>query len=145
MSVTRHGAGRRAVGGFTLVEVLASIAMIAVLLPVILYAASLASSAASVARSRTQAAALAQRKLDELLTVGPLTANSGDFGDRWPEYQWSAAVEPWNTPVVDGMTSTIEQLSVTVTWKQRGQPRSLALRTLVYQNASSTSSAGGLP
>ena len=140
MRATRPGGAGR--GGFTLVEVLAAISMIAVLLPVILYGANLASSAAATARARTQASILAKSKLDELLvdqSVAPLQAGAGDFGDRWPAYKWSAEVDAWNSPVVQGLTATIEQMTVTVTWQQGGEPRSVALTTLVYQ------SSGGAP
>ena len=123
---------------FTLVEVLAAILMLGIVLPVAMYGISLATTTAGVARHRTQATTLARAKLDEILTTVPLQAGTGDFGDRWPEYHWSADVATWDTTAVDGLSSTVEEVKVRVTWMQRGQQREMALSTLVYQNATAT-------
>ena len=50
-------------GGFTLVEVLASLALVAVILPVAMEGVSLAVGAAGLARDRIEAASLAETKL----------------------------------------------------------------------------------
>src|SRR5437870_4732239 len=111
--------GRR---GFTLVEVMAAVTVIAIVLPTIMYGISLATNVAGVARHRTQATTLAQGKLNELLVTGDWQNGtlSGDFGDRWPEYHWKAAVNTWDSPTVSGLTSSLQQLDVTVTWTMRG-------------------------
>lgn len=136
----RHCHARRA---FTLVEVLAAILMLGIVLPVAMYGISLATTTAGVARHRTQATTLAKAKLDEILMTTPLQTGSGDFGDRWKEYTWSAELATWDTPAVQGLSSTIQELKVSVSWTQRGQQRSVALSTLVYQSAATTGATGG--
>lgn len=130
--------------GFTLVEIIVSLAVIAALLPPILYGMNLAATAAAVARNRSQAAVLAQQKLDELLVLNPASTESGDFGQEYPQFTWSSEVVDRNDiPTVDNLTNSLQELAVTVTWKQQGEPKTLTLTTLVYTN--STASTGGMP
>jgi len=129
---------------FTLVEVLASIGILAVVLPVVMAGLDLASSAASLARHRAQATALAQNKLGELLVTQDFSVPSGDFGEQYPAYTWTIMVNDWNTP--DGFSSNVQQLDVTVSWVQYNRVREAVLSTLLYQSsASSSRSEGVLP
>jgi prepilin-type N-terminal cleavage/methylation domain-containing protein len=141
--VIRHSNFRRR-GAFTLVEIIVSIAIIAALLPPILYGLNLAAKVSSVARNRSQASILAQQKLDELLVNDPSTPQSGDFGDQYPQFTWSSDVlDRSDIPTVDNLTNTMQELDVTITWKQDGQPKTLTLGTLVYIN--NATSTGGAP
>jgi hypothetical protein len=56
---------------------------------------------------------------------------AGDFGADWPEYRWEASAV--------GADHGLSELTVSVTWSERGQPRSAEISTLVYP------STGGLP
>ena len=88
--------GRR--GGFTLVEVLAALLVIAIVLPTVMSAISLAATLAAITRDRNQATTLAQLKLNDLLLSGDWqTASlSGDFGNDNPRFQWTATVLTWD-------------------------------------------------
>ncbi|MCL2645876.1 MAG: type II secretion system GspH family protein [Phycisphaerales bacterium] len=145
---------------FTLIEVLASLAILALVFPVVMYGLSLASNAASLARHRTQATILAQTKLDELLATQDFSTLSGDFGDDYPGYTWTIELNDWDT--LDGFSSVFsssissstssntqqlqqpQQLDVTVSWTQHNRTYQAALSTLLYQQNSSSSSLGGL-
>jgi general secretion pathway protein I len=133
---TKSKAGLRR--GFTLVEVLAAILLLAIVLPVVERGIISASNAGSAARYRTEAASLAQSKLAELTTTATWSGGqlSGDFGNDWKAYRWSATVVSWpNDPAPVGM----EQLDVTVTWQARGRNESLTVSTLVYSRPVPTS------
>jgi len=121
-SVTRSRAA-----GFTLIEVLATLVFAAIILPVVLRGISLATTAASDARRRAEATALAQNRLAELIATGEWQAPglTGDFGQEWPEYQWAAEVTNWEG-------TSLRQVQVRVTWWARGQEHAIALTTLVY-------------
>lgn len=142
----RHAARLRqrcARKAFTLVEVLATLLLLAIALPCVMQGFSLANSAAFKSRRQNEASALAESKLNELVGTGAWQtgASSGDFGADWPEYTWSCAVNSWGTATgVDG-TNTSQQLDVTVTWKSGGKDESYTVSTLVYQSANATSSA----
>ena len=121
--------GRRT--GFTLVECLASLLLIAIVLPAVMHGISIASSSASASRRRTEAAALASTKLNELVATNTWQSGSlsGDFGDEFPGYQWSAEVQDWP------QEADLQQLDVHVTWGMGPAQRSVTLTTLVYSNA----------
>jgi type II secretory pathway pseudopilin PulG len=112
----------------TLIEVLATIVLMAIVLPVAMQGVSLAVAASQNARQRSEAAALADAKLSQLVATGDWQYGllSGDFGPDWPDYRWNGAAEPWQT------SATIRQLSVRVTWTARNQERQVILSTLVY-------------
>ncbi|MBW1667358.1 MAG: type II secretion system minor pseudopilin GspI [Deltaproteobacteria bacterium] len=86
--------------GFTLLEVMVAMAIIAIVLTAILGSQSQSVSLATEARFSTTAAFLAQSKMAELEALGPeeLTSGSGDFGEDFPGYTWNVVVE---TPPVD--------------------------------------------
>lgn len=118
-------------GGFTLIEILATFVLVAIILPVAMKGISLATTMASVSKQRIEAATLAETKLAELLATkewqnGDL---SGDFGEDWPNYRWSAEVQECEE-------ATLRQLDVRVEWEDRGMERYVQLTTLVYVESS---------
>ena len=118
---------RDARGGFTLVEALATLVLVAIILPVAMRGISLATAAAGHARRQVEAAALAEARLAELVSTGAWQDAdlAGDFGDDYPGYAWTAAV-------TERKEATLRQLDVRVTWVARGAERSVTLSTLVY-------------
>src|SRR3954453_3932771 len=76
-------------GGFTLIEVLATLVLLGIALPVAMRGTTIALSAASRAKHTAEASALAESKLTELTTVitsGQLPgAASGDFAPDHPD------------------------------------------------------------
>ena len=135
---TRHnfGDGRRAAMGFTLIEVLATLVLLGIVVPVAMRGVSLALAAASTARRTAEAASLAAGKLNELIVDGSwqTSGNTGDFAaENHPEYTWTCenASRDYGT----------YEVVLTVAWTQRGQERNLRLSTLVYPSGS-TGAAG---
>ncbi|MFH0965931.1 MAG: type II secretion system protein [Planctomycetota bacterium] len=112
---------------FTLVEVLATLTLAAIILPVAMRGIALATSASGQAKRQMEAASLAEEKLAELVATGGWqgTDLSGDFGEDWPGYRWRADVSDWNG-------TGLEQVTVSVQWSRGGTQRSVALATLVY-------------
>jgi general secretion pathway protein I len=112
--------------GFTLVEVMAAVVLVAIVLPVVMRGISLATSLGDTARRRAEAAVLAHSKLHELVvTQGwQMSTMSGDFGEDNPDYKWSAEVKDWDA-------STLKELDVHVTWGLGERQRSVTMTTLV--------------
>ena len=113
--------------GFTLVEIMATLVLIAIILPVAMKGISLALRTSDDARARMEATSLAETKLSELVATGDWRSNelAGDFGAEWPDYSWSAEVMDWEGAV-------LQQVTVRVEWTRRSQDRAVALSTLVY-------------
>ncbi len=119
--------GRPRPCGFTLIEILATLAILALVIPAVMQGLSLCLSAAGHARYQAQATELAQAKLGELVADNQFnqTTWAGDWKPDWPQYHWNALLEDW-----DGQS--VRQLTVTVGWNQSGRNRQVALSTLVY-------------
>jgi type II secretion system protein I len=113
--------------GMSLAEVLATIAIVAIVVPVAMQGVGIAASLASLTRQRAEACWLVESKLNELVLSGDwqTSALGGDFGPEWQGYQWQATVSDWEEPEV-------QQLEVAVKWRSRGQDREVKLDTLVY-------------
>lgn len=112
--------------GVTLMEVLATMVLVAIVLPVAMQAVTTSLRAASQARHQAEAARLAENKLNEYLVVRDSyqLTGSGDFGPNWPEYRWQSTSA--------ALAYNVYEVSVAVSWTQRGQERQVVLTTLVY-------------
>ena len=129
VNLPRRSIARRR--GLTLVEVLATIVMMAIVLPATMHGISVCLSASRDARQRSEAAALAEAKLAEVLATGDwqFGSMSGDFGEAWPDYHWGAGSSAWQAD------STMTEVYVRVSWERQGLPREVVLTTLVYAGA----------
>jgi len=98
MNIKRTAITRCRRDAFTLVEVLATLALAAIVIPVAMEGISLATATAGEARRMMEAASLAELKLAELRLDDTLQNGTldGDFGDDWQEYRWTAEVSDWD-------------------------------------------------
>jgi general secretion pathway protein I len=80
--------------GFTLLEVMIAMAILAITLVVVFQSQSQSISMAGSARFETTAALLAQSKMAEIEAANPenVVSDSGDFGDDFPDYSWKVDV-----------------------------------------------------
>jgi len=117
--------------GFTLVEVLATLMLIAIVLPAVMRGIALATAAGSTARKRTEASSLAEAKLNEIVATQQWEGGTlaGDFAPDWPDYRWQATVTPWPQ---DNTGLSMQELDLKVTWGTVDHPGSVTLSTLVY-------------
>ena len=122
--------------GFTLIEVLATMVLLALVLPAVMRGATVALSAAASAKHRTEAATFAEAKLNELIATTRWNASqTGDFSPQHPEYHWSVQSASRDYGVYD--------VAVTVTWNESGAERKFVLATLAYDTTAASSSTTG--
>jgi len=114
-------------GGFTFIELLATVVLIAIIMPVAMGSIGLCTRLGGQSRRQIEAASLAQTKLTELRVTGDWENGDqrGDFEADWSDYQWQATVTNWTD-------ATMRQLDVTVSWLSQGHERSVTLSTLIY-------------
>lgn len=112
--------------GFTLIEALAAMAMIAVVLPVVMQGISIAIGLSSHARHQAEAATLAKMKLDELIVLNQLdgSVTQGDFGEDFPGYQWTVDITTWPAD------ASLTEATLTVTWTARNREQQVQITTL---------------
>ena len=109
---------RKEDGGFTLLEVMVAIALIAIALTAVLGSQSQSVSLAGEARFNTTAALLAQSKMAEIELQDPedLTADSGDFGEDFPGYTWQSSVSNVIFDRADNVSDHLKQVDLTISW-----------------------------
>lgn len=124
----QHGPSKR---GFTLLEVLTCLMLVAIVLPVAIRAIGQSTRGGSYARSLTLATNLADTKLAEVVAEQSWTSgdDSGDFTDE--DYGDDADRFAWTLQVDDWIDTTARQLTLTVTWEQMGKDHVVALSTAV--------------
>ena len=125
---TARGLRRR---GFTMIEVLATVLLIAIVMPAIMDGVTYATAAGAATSKRSQAAALAEEKLNEIL-AGQLWESgslSGNFAPDQPDMQWHVTLQNWQYDTTD---AGLQELDLTVNWPWRNQQQSLQLSTIVY-------------
>lgn len=128
-----RGLGHNFRGGFTLVEALIALLLIAVVLPVVIQAISTSLRLGVYADRRAQAVALAENQLAEIVLSGDwqygdaegvFTEDDAPELDEPGAFHWALAVEDWTD-------TSYQQFTMTVTWQQRQRERSVSLSTVV--------------
>ena len=81
--------------GFTLLEVMVALSIIAIVLVSLLVSQSHSVSLQDEAKFNTTAALLAQKKISEIEAKNKddLISDSGDFGDDFPNYFWEIKIQ----------------------------------------------------
>ncbi|RLB91322.1 MAG: prepilin-type cleavage/methylation domain-containing protein [Deltaproteobacteria bacterium] len=109
--------------GFTLLEVMVAMAIIAIALTAVLGSQSQSVSLATEAKFSTTAVLLAQDKLAEIEAekIGDLTSGSGDFGEDFPGYRWNLRVTDTSFDELEEISDHLKQIDLIVSWGEDDQ------------------------
>ena len=82
------------ISGFTLLEVMLAMAILAIALVAVFQSQSQSISMANKSRFATTASLLAQSKMAEIeaMDLEDISSDSGDFGEDFPDYSWRVDV-----------------------------------------------------
>jgi general secretion pathway protein I len=123
--------------GFTLLEVMVAVAILAIATVTLLGAQSQSVSIAASARFDTMASLLAQWKMSDLLLqdFDQLVDDEGNFGEDYPHFSWNLRVSELTErdTGIPEMGEQLKTLDVTVRSDQDDNA-GLTLRTFVYRN-----------
>ena len=115
--------------GFTLLEVMIAVALLAIALTTLLGSQSQSMFAAERADFSSQAALLARLKMTEIIAEGEtLSESGGDFGDSFPGYGWkveTTPVEVGETETLAGLSGLLRRIELTVHDEQERRTFSL--------------------
>ncbi|MCI5130403.1 MAG: type II secretion system protein [Candidatus Electrothrix sp. EH2] len=108
--------------GFTLLEVMVAVAIIAMTFVSLLGSQSQSISIADISRFETNAAMLAREKLTELQLDGfdELSSGSGQFADEFADYTWQTEVRELNEDAT-GIADTEGMLRLVTLEVRRGE------------------------
>lgn len=109
--------GKRS-AGFTLLEVMVAVTIIAIALITLFGSQSQSVSLVCESRFYTTAPLLAQEKMSELLVagLGDAADDSGDYGEDFPGYRWRVALISAGAGVSPGIAGLLKGVEVAVSW-----------------------------
>ena len=115
---------------FTLVEALATVVLVAIVVPVTMQGLAVAGRAGEVAVRTSRAARLADGLLNDLVLTEDWreTEPEGDF-EEWPLYRWEFAAEEWQPEQEDSVALWL--CTVTVFYPVQQRELNVSLGTLV--------------
>ena len=129
----KHSVSREK-NGFTLVEILVTLAILAAVLPALLHVFGSAARNQGLSDNTTTALYLLKFRMSEIEMAGypDVGEDTGEFGNS-TRYRWSSIVEDVESEEVEN----IRQVQVTVTWQHRNRERSMSMNTYMAdrQNA----------
>jgi len=125
--------------GFTLVEVLAALLLMAIVIPVAMQGMSMASRAGILGQRKAAAMLVAERVLNELVLTGQMNQStaSGTVVDGDTTYPWTMASQPWPedtmTEVTVHVSFTMQGNTYDVSTSTLFDPTALSLNTTTSQ------------
>lgn len=119
---------RKEKDGFTLVEILVTLTILAAALPALLQAFTTATRNQALSDNSTTALYLLKFRMAEIEMEGYPDAGqeSGEFGEN-TRYFWRSVVEDIESEEVEN----IRRVTVTVTWQHKNRERSMSMSTFM--------------
>ncbi len=119
---------RKEKDGFTLVEILVTLTILAAALPALLQAFTTATRNQALSDNSTTALYLLKFRMAEIEMEGypDVGQESGEFGEN-TRYLWRSVVEDIESEEVEN----IRQVTVTVTWQHKNRERSMSMSTFM--------------
>ena len=104
--------------GFTLLEVMVAMAIMAIVLVSVYRMHSQTLTMNAAARFYTQAPMLAQSKLAQLEgdSSGLVAGDSGDFGDKFPGYTWSLSTDEVSSEALGEIGADLKRIDIKVSF-----------------------------
>ena len=104
--------------GFTLLEVMVAMAIMAIVLVSVYRMHSQTLTMNAAARFYTQAPMLAQGKLAQLEGDSSeiVAGDSGDFGDKFPGYTWSLSTDEVSSEALGEIGADLKRIDITVSF-----------------------------
>jgi prepilin-type N-terminal cleavage/methylation domain-containing protein len=124
--------------GFTLVEILAALLMMAIIIPVAMEGMSIATRAGVLGQRKAAAMRVAERVLNEIVVEGDTNRSSsnGTTTDGDTTYAWTMRAESWPE-------DPMQHLTVTVTFTVQGNDYTVSVSTLIPPTSADLDAAGG--
>jgi general secretion pathway protein I len=109
---------RQTAAGFTLLEVMVAMAIMAIVLVSVYRMHSQTLTMNTAARFYTQAPMLAQSKLAQLevASEGTIVGDSGDFGEKFPGYSWSISTDEVSSEALGEIAADLKRIDMTVSF-----------------------------
>jgi type II secretion system protein I len=129
-------------GGFTLIEILVTLTILAAALPALLQAFASATRNQGLSDNTTTALYLLKFRMAEIEMEGypDVGQETGEFGEN-TRYLWRSVVEDIESEEVEN----IRRVVVTVTWQHRNRERSMSMSTFIADRQMAQAQQGQQP
>ena len=116
-------------GGFTLIEIIVTLAILSLGLPVLLQSFSNAANAQKNAEDKTTSLYLLKTRMAQIEIQGypDIGQEDGDFGENSP-YRWRSEVYDVES---DEFEEGLRAVTLTITWLDRGKAESTSMTTYI--------------
>jgi general secretion pathway protein I len=104
--------------GFTLIEIMVAISIIAIVLVSVYKLHAQTISMNNEVRFYATAPMLAQKKMAEIESKSrkDLSADSGDFGDEFPDYNWNVSIDDVTSKALGNVADDLKRIDITVSF-----------------------------
>jgi len=104
--------------GFTLIEIMAAISIIAIVLVSVYRLHAQTISMTNEVRFYSTAPMLAQKKMAEIESKSrkDLSDDSGDFGDEFPDYRWNVVINDVTSKALGNVADNLKRIDITVSF-----------------------------
>ncbi|MYB92318.1 prepilin-type N-terminal cleavage/methylation domain-containing protein [Candidatus Poribacteria bacterium] len=128
--------------GFTLVEILVTLAILGAALPALLHAFASAARNQGLSDNTTTALYLLKFRMAEIEMTGypDVGEETGEFGEN-TRYRWSSIVEDVESEEVEN----VRRVQVTVTWEHKNRERSMSMNTYIADRQKTQTQQGQQP
>jgi general secretion pathway protein I len=117
-TLTKTNGRKQLTSGFTLLEVMVAMAVMAIVLVSVYRMHSQTLTMNTAARFYTQAPLLAQKKMVEITSTSSdiFASDSGDFGEDFPGYSWQVSATDVSIELLGEVADDFKRLDVTVAY-----------------------------
>ncbi len=127
--------------GFTLLEIMVALSIMSLGLVIVIQTLASALMTVGISSRYNIAVLLAQQKLWDVQQGGyPAPGrDSGDFGERYPDYRWEIDVTPlqmedsWNTGLetnfFEDSQDMLSRVEIAIIWPERGKDKQMKVTT----------------
>lgn len=124
----RSSPGKSAVcdRGFTLVEILVTLTVLSIALPVLMYSFRNAAHGQALSENQTTALYLLKLRIAEIELGGypDIGEDEGEFGEN-SRFRWNSSVQDMTSDEIEGL----RRITVSVIWQELGREKSISMNT----------------
>ena len=126
--------------GFTLVEILVTLTVLSVALPVLMYSFRNAAQGQALSENRTTAVYLLKLRMAEIELGGypDIGDEGGEFGEN-SRFRWSSSVQD----VASEEIENLRHITVTIMWQEQGKEKSISMITYMADRETQAQRQGG--
>ena len=112
--------------GFTLVEILVTLTVLSIALPVLMYSFRNAAHGQALSENQTTAIYLLKFRMAEIELGGypDIGEDDGEFGDN-SRFRWQSSVQDVTSDEIENL----RRITVTIIWQEQGKEKSISMNT----------------